>query len=87
MDRIGSQLLQERKDAVHQSLSPNAGKILFQGKDLLSLLVKANMAADISENARLSDDEVLARVSFHYVVFGRYLINLFRGTDVPFCWP
>ena len=63
MDRIGSRLLQERKDAVRQSLSPGAEKKLFQGKDLLSLLVKANMAADIPENARLSDDEVLARMS------------------------
>ena len=40
----------------------------LQGRDLLSLLIKANMATDIPESQRLSDEDVLARES---VVFYR----------------
>ncbi|KAI9513472.1 cytochrome P450 [Russula earlei] len=35
----------------------------IQGRDLLTLLVRANMAKDIPENARMTDEEVLAQVS------------------------
>jgi hypothetical protein len=35
----------------------------IQGRDLLSLLIKANMATDIAENARMNDEEILARES------------------------
>ena len=31
-------------------------------RDILSLLVKANMAADIPESQRLSDEDVLVRI-------------------------
>jgi len=31
------------------------------GKDILSLLVRANMAKDTPESGRLTDDEVIAR--------------------------
>ncbi|THH14731.1 hypothetical protein EW146_g5637 [Bondarzewia mesenterica] len=33
-----------------------------QGRDILSLLIKANMATDLPENARLNDEEILAQV-------------------------
>ena len=33
----------------------------FQARDLLSLLVKSNMAADLPDDSRLSDDDVVAR--------------------------
>lgn len=33
------------------------------GKDLLSLIVKANMAKDLPENQRLSDEEIMYQVS------------------------
>lgn len=35
----------------------------IQGRDLLSLLIKANMATDIAESARMNDEEILARES------------------------
>ena len=38
----------------------------LHGRDLLTLLIKANMATDIPESQRLSDDEVLARTSLLY---------------------
>lgn len=37
------------------------GKKSLQGRDLLSLLVRANMAHDLPPSQRLSDDDVLAR--------------------------
>lgn len=33
------------------------------GKDILSILVRANMAADLAPNQRLSDPEVMAQIS------------------------
>ena len=35
----------------------------FQGRDLLSLLIKANMATDLSDSARMTDEEIQARES------------------------
>ena len=35
----------------------------FEGRDLLSLLIRANMATDLPDNARMTDEEVLARES------------------------
>ncbi|TFK49501.1 cytochrome P450 [Heliocybe sulcata] len=63
-DRIGMELLEEKKRAVRESMSADekVEKKAFQGRDLLSLLVKANMAEDIPENQRLTDAQVLAQV-------------------------
>jgi hypothetical protein len=33
----------------------------IQGRDLLSLLMKANMATDIADCARMNEEEILAR--------------------------
>jgi len=33
----------------------------IQGRDLLSLLIRANMATDIQDSARMTDEEILAR--------------------------
>jgi hypothetical protein len=37
-----------------------------QGHDLLSLLVKSNIATDIPENMRMSDSEILSRERSFY---------------------
>lgn len=58
MDRIGRQLLAERKLAVD---SQHSGKPLVEGNDLLSLLVRANVAD--GDHQQLSDEHVLARES------------------------
>lgn len=52
MDRIGYQILNERKAALSSEQK-------VSDRDVLSLLVKANTAADPSH--RLSDEDVLAR--------------------------
>jgi len=55
MSRIGRELLRESKATGETSSS--------QARDLLSLLVRANMAKDLPESQRLSDEDVLARQS------------------------
>ena len=60
--RIGMELIQQKKAAFL-----SAGRVekkSIQDKDLLSLLVKANMAEDIPTHQRLSDQELLARTFF-----------------------
>lgn len=52
MKRIGQQLLQERKTAFLDS-----GASAEVGKDVLSLMVKANMES----KEGMSDDDILAR--------------------------
>lgn len=55
MARIGNQLLRESK-------AQAAGTSEEQSShDLLSLLVRANMATDVPESQRMSDKDVLAR--------------------------
>ncbi|KAI0058332.1 cytochrome P450 [Artomyces pyxidatus] len=66
--RVGLQMIAEKKAAVLAE-SSNIGKSLsiverkdVQGHDLLSLLIKSNMAADIPETGRMNDEEILAQV-------------------------
>lgn len=54
MARIGTQLLRESKASIND-------KSAWKARDLLSLLVKSNMATDIPEQQRMSDQDVLAR--------------------------
>lgn len=63
MARIGKELLLGAKAAVRASATEKGEieKNNLHGRDLLSLLVKANMATDIPESQRLSDEDVLAR--------------------------
>jgi len=64
MARIGRELLADAK-ATALAGATDKGEIeksSLQGRDLLSLLVKANMATDISESQRMSDEDVLAQV-------------------------
>ena len=63
MARIGKELLSSAKAAARASATEKGEteKLTLYGRDLLSLLVKANMATDIPENQRLSDEDVLAR--------------------------
>ncbi|KAJ6468435.1 cytochrome P450 [Mycena sanguinolenta] len=67
MFSIGRELVEQSKDAV---IKETAGEPLSGRRDILSLLVKANMAADIPERQRLSGEEVIG----HYEV-RCFLIN------------
>ena len=66
MQRIGMQILKEKKAEILRESKENNGEIGkkdLQGRDLLTLLLKANMATDIPDSQRLTDDELLARAS------------------------
>ncbi|KAF8645783.1 hypothetical protein AX16_007578 [Volvariella volvacea WC 439] len=60
MNRIARHLLQESKVAV----ADNKGSLndKNQRRDLLSLLVRANMATDLPESQRMDDEDVMAQV-------------------------
>ncbi|VDB91499.1 unnamed protein product [Peniophora sp. CBMAI 1063] len=53
-------------DATHREgssgVEPHRRRDDVQGKDILSVLVRANLATDLSENERLSDDAILAQI-------------------------
>ncbi|KAF8452196.1 cytochrome P450 [Boletus edulis BED1] len=64
MTQIGKDLLMNAKATALASATENGNieKDSLHGRDLLSLLVKANMATDIPESQKLSDKDVIAQV-------------------------
>lgn len=64
MMKIGHELVAEKKAAILaadgiKNISSSAN--VLEKRDLLTLLMKGNMAVDIPQNQRLSDEEVMAR--------------------------
>ncbi|KAH9894817.1 cytochrome P450 [Cubamyces lactineus] len=64
--RIGLQLVAERKAAILRDASEKHKDGIerkdLKGRDLLTLLIRANMAKDVPENQRLSDEDVLGQI-------------------------
>ncbi|ODN76830.1 hypothetical protein L202_05427 [Cryptococcus amylolentus CBS 6039] len=60
---IGMSLLREKKDIVMGAHGGDLEKKADIGKDLISILVKANMAAGLKPEQRLSDEEVLDQIT------------------------
>ncbi|TRM55491.1 cytochrome P450 [Schizophyllum amplum] len=60
MDRIGRKLLKDARTEAEQA--EKAGSSDFKGRDLFSVLVRANMATDLPDRLRMSDEDVLAQV-------------------------
>ncbi|EJD52005.1 cytochrome P450 [Auricularia subglabra TFB-10046 SS5] len=56
MDRIGMELINEKKRAIR------AGDAKSTGKDLLTLLIQANMDKELPAHLRMTDEEVLGQV-------------------------
>lgn len=86
MNRIGGQLLQESKKAVLSESNiekANEGK----KKDLLSLLVRANMSPDVAPHQQMSDEDVLARMFITCLMLSKYWeTNLYpnsNATEIP----
>ena len=63
MDRIGKQLLRDSKAAILANGGGNekVEKSSWPGRDLLSLLLRANMSTDLPPNQRMTEEDVLAR--------------------------
>ncbi|KAG8703084.1 hypothetical protein FRC09_004364 [Ceratobasidium sp. 395] len=59
MRRIGMKLVESKKEALAQELKTGS---TAQGRDLLTLLIKSNMAYE-NEGQRMTDDEVLGQIS------------------------
>ena len=66
---IASELLAESKASASNEKST--------ARDLLSLLVRSNLATDRPENQRLSDDDVIARTFFYLLVIATNLMDYF----------
>ena len=62
---IGQNVISQKKDEILSSSEIDSkGRVEkknIQGRDLLSLLIKANMATDIPDNARMTDEDIMAR--------------------------
>jgi hypothetical protein len=63
MNRIGKQLLRDSKAAILADGGGNEKleKSSWPGRDLLSLLLRANMSTDLPPNQRMTEEDVLAR--------------------------
>jgi cytochrome P450 len=69
---IGLKLIAEKKAAILEA-GGDAMKLRdFEGRDLLSLLIKSNMASDLPESARMSDEDILARALVSSCVLCHY---------------
>ena len=68
MARIGNQLLRDSKAAVvaDEETGGKLEKSTFKRRDLLSLLIRANMSTDLPASQRMTDDDVLARKHLHF---------------------
>ncbi|KAF9235971.1 cytochrome P450 [Melanogaster broomeanus] len=81
MQRIGRELLTSAK-AVARAGAKETGEIdksSIHGRDLFTQLVKANMATDIPESQRLSDEDVLGQ-------FSTFLITGHETTSTATAW-
>ena len=89
MARIGNQLLRDSKAAVvaDDGTGGKVEKSTFKRRDLLSLLIRANMSTDLPPSQRMTDDEVLARkyLSLHFQISHMDEHN-FRSPHVHGCW-
>ena len=63
MREIAEELLNDSRQTILAEHSGKVEKDSWQAKDLLSLLLKANMATDLLPHQRMSDEDVLARKS------------------------
>lgn len=90
---IGQNVISQKKaEILSSSEIDSKGRVEkknIQGRDLLSLLMKANMATDIPDHARMTEEDILARKSSSgYSAFGRNTDDdaFRRGSDLPACW-
>lgn len=61
--RIGKKIVEDKKREVMSAHSEGLEKREDIGNDLLSILIKANMASDVKPEQKLSDEEVLDQIT------------------------
>jgi hypothetical protein len=81
MDRIGRQLLRDSKSALERAEASGTREKdeRFRRRDLLSLLLKANMSTEVTEGQRMSDEDVVARESFFSLRLVLCVLNVSGG--------
>nr|AVZ23833.1 cytochrome P450 [Thanatephorus cucumeris] len=57
--RIGMEIVEDKKKILHQ----NRGGDEFYGQDLLTLLIKSNIAPDIEKDQAMTDEEIFGQIS------------------------
>ncbi|KAK8870122.1 hypothetical protein IAR55_000692 [Kwoniella newhampshirensis] len=62
MKRIGNRLLADKRKAIQAEMGDSVTKSDFAGGDLITNLLRANMAVDVKADQRMSDEEVLAQI-------------------------
>ncbi|KZT59286.1 cytochrome P450 [Calocera cornea HHB12733] len=65
MRRVGMELIQRKKAEVAKGLvgeKPSSNTVVV-GRDILSALIRANMASDVSYTHKLTDEEVLSQIT------------------------
>ncbi|KAJ3480235.1 hypothetical protein NLI96_g8502 [Meripilus lineatus] len=70
MLKIGTKLVAERKALILAASTNKDTKVSskdLDGRDLLTLLMKANMASDIPESQKLSDEEVVSQIPTFFI--------------------
>ncbi|KAF8331814.1 cytochrome P450 [Amanita rubescens] len=67
MTRIAHKLLEDSRAALIAEKISSLAKDLSKGRDILSLLVRANMATDLPSNQRMCDDDVMAQIPTFFV--------------------
>ncbi|EPQ57508.1 cytochrome P450 [Gloeophyllum trabeum ATCC 11539] len=60
IERVAGQLIQEKKRKIHEGEVNGKG---YHGKDLLALLLKSNVAADLPPEQRISDEDILHNIN------------------------
>ena len=99
MFRIGLKMIDDRRKAVLAGNADTETKIEdspsikdggkdfdMKGKDLLTLLVKANMEADLTDSNKMEDEDVLARTHIAHLSPCVFTNNHNRGPNVPRRW-
>lgn len=62
--KVGTRMIQEKKAAVlGDTMGGTIEKEDFAGNDLLTLLIRANLASNMPESMRMSDEEIVSQVS------------------------
>lgn len=91
---IGQSIIAQKKAEIlaiaESDAKGDVEKRKIQGRDLLTLLIKANMATDIPDSARMTDEDILARKSksgYDVLCENTDKDALRRGSNLPDCWP
>jgi len=60
---IGRRIVAEKKKLVEDMYDGKVQKSTDMGKDVLSLLIKSNMAPDLREDQKMTDEELMEQIS------------------------